>query len=90
MRCVTKWEPLPSSSVQHRGPRGDLRKQVADHAAKLEAYRANPAAFDNLGILKRAPTAAIRQNIIDARIRHLANEIKAFQDRIDKLVGGAG
>lgn len=67
-----------------------MQQQVADRTAKLEAYRANPSAFDNLGILERAPTAEIRQSIIDGRFRHLTNEIRAFQDQIDKLLGGAG
>ncbi len=77
------------STSEQRAVRS-LQQQVADHTAKLEAYQANPAAYDNLGILERAPTAEIRQSIIDGRIRHLTNEMKAFQDQIDKLLGGAG
>ena len=83
-------DALRALSASERRAVGSLRQQVADHTAKLEAYRANPAAYDNLGILERAPTAEIRQSIIDGRIRHLTNEIKAFQDQIDKLLGGAG
>lgn len=67
-----------------------LQQQVATHAEKLAAYRANPAAYDNLGILERAPTPAIRQQIIDGRIRHLETEIRGFQNQIDKLLGGSG
>ncbi len=67
-----------------------LEQRVAEHQAKLEAYRADPYAYDNLGILENAPTAEIRQSIIDGRIRHLENEIRAFQGQIDKLLGGAG
>lgn len=43
---------------------------------------------DNLGYLDRAPSPEVRQRIIDGRIRHLENEIRAFQDQIDKLLGG--
>ena len=47
----------------------------------------NPDAFDNQGLLKNAPTPDIRQKIIDGRIRHLQQEIKAFQDQIDQILG---
>src|SRR5215813_9480325 len=40
------------------------------------------------GMLERAPSAEVRQSIIDGRIRHLQREIQAFQDQIDKLLGG--
>ena len=65
-----------------------LQRQVAAHTEKLEAYRANPDAFDNLGYLERAPSPEIRQRIIDGRINHLETEIRGFQDQIDKLLGG--
>lgn len=65
-----------------------LQGQVEKHQTKLDAYRANPDAYDNLGILERAPTPEIRQRIIDGRIRHLETEIRTFQDQIDKLLGG--
>ncbi len=65
-----------------------LQKQLESHTGKLDAYRANPDAFDNLGLLERAPTPEIRQRIIDGRIRHLETEIRTFQDQIDKLLGG--
>ncbi len=65
-----------------------LQRQVEEHRSKLDAYRRDPDAFDNLGYLERAPSPEIRQRIIDGRIRHLENEINTFQDQVDKLLGG--
>lgn len=65
-----------------------LQRQLQYHQNKLEAYRANPEAYDNLGLLERAPTAEIRQQIIDGRIRHLETEIRTFRTQIDELLGG--
>jgi hypothetical protein len=65
-----------------------LEKRIAEHTKKLSDYRANPDAFDNLGLLKNAPTLEIRQRIIDGRIRHLELEIKTFTDQMTKLLGG--
>ncbi|KLL09593.1 hypothetical protein BL254_23650 [Protofrankia sp. BMG5.30] len=67
-----------------------LQRQIEEHRAKLEAYRVDPDAFDNQGILERAPTPAIRQRIIDGRIRHLEQEISAFQKQISKILRGGG
>jgi hypothetical protein len=58
--------------------------RLAEHRAKLDAYRKNPDAFDNLGILKDAP-AERRQSIIEGRIRHLEQEIRTFEANIEKL-----
>ncbi|WP_203338312.1 hypothetical protein [Nocardioides limicola] len=65
-----------------------LQRQVETHRNKLDAFRKDPDAFDNLGHLQRAPTPEIRQRIIDGRTRHLEHEIRTFQDQIDKLRGG--
>ena len=54
----------------------------------LAAYIANPDAYDNLGYLANAPSDAVRQSIIQGRVRHLENEITAFADQIRKLTGG--
>jgi len=54
------------------GTRG-LERQLSIHIKKLADYRAHPEAFDNLGMLQRAPTPAIRQKIIDSRIRSLGD-----------------
>lgn len=51
-------------------------------------YRADPDAYDNLGFLRNAPSDAIRQRIIDGRIRHLQSELNAFQKGIDRITGG--
>jgi len=65
-----------------------LQSQVEAHTAKLNDYMANPDAYDNQGLLARAPSPQIRQRIIDGRIRHLQTEIKTFQDQITKIQGG--
>ena len=64
-----------------------LQARSAEHQAKLDAYRANPDAFDNKGILKNAPSPEVRQRIIDGRIAHLEREIKAFDSQVDKIRG---
>jgi RHS repeat-associated protein len=65
-----------------------LQKQIDVHTEKLKAYRANPDAFDNQGLLARAPSVEVRQRIIDGRVRHLEQEIRTFQDQIRKITGG--
>lgn len=62
-----------------------LQARSAEHQAKLDAYRANPDAFDNEGRLKNAPTPEIRQRIIDGRIKHLQKEIDGFNKQVDDL-----
>jgi RHS repeat-associated protein len=66
-----------------------LEQRIADHQAKLAAYEANPEAYDNLGILRDAPSDAVRQSIIAGRVRHLESEIDAFKQAIDRIRGGA-
>jgi RHS repeat-associated protein len=65
-----------------------LQQQITEHQQKLAEYIKNPDAFDNQGFLENAPTPEIRQSIIDGRIRHLQNEIRAFEDGIKKITGG--
>lgn len=67
-----------------------LQRNVSEHEAKLEEYKANPDAFDNKGFLKNAPTPEIRQKIIDTRIRHLETEIRGFKKQINDILGGHG
>jgi hypothetical protein len=62
-----------------------LEKRIAEHEAKLAAYRANPDAYDNLGILARAPSEAVRNQIIQGRIAHLEHEITTFKNAIAKI-----
>lgn len=81
-------EELPGLSASESKAVDSLGQRAAEHQAKLDAYRANPDAFDNQGFLKNAPSDAVRQRIIDGRIRHLEQEIKNFQDQIRKITGG--
>jgi hypothetical protein len=61
------------------------------HRAKLDAYAANPFAFDNLGHLAaNAGRPDIQQQIIDGRINHLQGEIQNFQNQIDALIKAGG
>jgi len=80
-------------ALRHLSP--DLRKSVKswterarEHRAKLDAYRRDPDAFDNRGILKNAPTPEIRQSIIEGRIRHLETEIANFDKLVAEALGG--
>jgi hypothetical protein len=62
-----------------------LSKEAAEHRAKLAAYKADPDAHDNLRLLANAPTAEVRQSIIEGRIRHLEREIATFERQIAQL-----
>ncbi|WNG15729.1 hypothetical protein [Cystobacter fuscus] len=72
----------PSQSLK------SLQAQLAEHRQKLADYKANPDAFDNQGILRKAPSPEVRQRIINGRIKHLEDEIRAFEKNIRDL-GGA-
>ena len=63
-----------------------LENQILKHKAKLAEYIKDPMKFDNKGFLKNAPNDVIRQRIIDARKNHLQQEIKTFQDNIQKII----
>ncbi|MFI7026035.1 polymorphic toxin-type HINT domain-containing protein [Micromonospora sp. NPDC049900] len=62
-----------------------LEARIAEHQAKLDAYRADPWAYDNQGLLKNAPNDEVRQRIINGRINHLEKEIGGFQKQVDNL-----
>lgn len=81
-------DDLAGLTASERKAVDSLGQRSAEHQVKLDAYRANPDAFDNQGFLKNAPSDAVRQRIIDGRIRHLEQEIKTFQDQIRKIMGG--
>jgi hypothetical protein len=66
-----------------------LQRRIAEHTEKLEAYRANPDAYDNRGFLENASSPEIRQRIIDGRVNHLETEMRGWQDQIDKILGGS-
>ncbi|KFA90736.1 hypothetical protein Q664_26850 [Archangium violaceum Cb vi76] len=61
------------------------RPATSNGSARL--YKANPDAFDNQGILRNAPSPAVRQRIINGRIKHLEDEIRAFEKAIRDLGG---
>lgn len=62
-----------------------LASRLAEHEAKLNAYRANPDAFDNKGYLANAPTPEIREQIIRRRIEILERDIQNFENQIAKI-----
>ncbi len=64
-----------------------LRRQIAAHREKLAEYIKNPDAFDNEGLLKNV-SPELRQRIIEGRVKHLQQEIKAFEKGLEKLLGG--
>ena len=62
-----------------------LGRQVAYHEQKLAAYRSNPFAQDNRGLLQQAPSREIQMQIISGRIRKLEREIENFRTQIEQL-----
>jgi len=67
-----------------------LQQRPGEHQNKLDAFRKNPDAFDNKGFLKNAPSQEVRERIINGRVNHLEQEIRNFQQQIDRLRGGGG
>jgi hypothetical protein len=65
-----------------------LEGQIAKHQSKLVEYIKDPMKFDNMGLLKNAPSDAVRQKIIKSRINHLTQEINTFQNNIQKILNG--
>lgn len=87
--CSSSSEKTRKLSTQAQRSLRTLSQRLAEHKAKLDAYRKNPGAFDNKGFLKNAPSLEVRKNIIEGRIRHLENEISNFEKQIaDILAGG--
>ncbi len=63
-----------------------LEEQIKLHQQKKADYIKNPDKYDNQGYLKNAGSdQALRQRIIEGRIRHLDHEIRTFQDQIDQI-----
>lgn len=58
-----------------------LQARIAEHQAKLDAYKAGPWAYDNQGLLKKTPNDEVRQRNIHGRINHLEEEIGASKGR---------
>ena len=50
-------------------------KLVSEHRNKLNDYKSNPYKYDNKGVLRNAPSNAIRQKIINGRIKQLESQI---------------
>ena len=61
---------------------------MIEHQHKLVEYIRSPMSQDNRGFLANAPTAAIRDRIINGRISHLQNEIAEWQKQIMELLNG--
>jgi RHS repeat-associated protein len=76
-----------TSSLTSTAVGSGLRRQIAAHRDKLAEYIKNADAFDNKGILKNA-SPELRQRIVEGRINHLQQEIKAFEKGLEKLLGG--
>ena len=62
-----------------------LEARIAEHQAKIAAYKRNPDAFDPKGFLENAPTPEIREQIIRGRIKHLETEVRGWQKQIEDL-----
>ena len=80
-------DPLDGLSASDQKAVRSLQARLDEHQAKLDAYIADPDAYDNLGILQ-GETPEVRQRIIDGRVRHLQTEINTFQSDINKILGG--
>lgn len=61
-------------------------KRMVEHVDKLEKYKQNPLKYDNLGLLKNAPSEQVKQKIIESRIAHLEKEIQTFYTNIIKII----
>ena len=76
-------KPLTSSQLKSIRT---LEKRIEEHKKKLADFIKDPMKYDNQGFLKNAPNDAVRQKIIESRIKHLQHEIKTFQDNIQKIL----
>lgn len=61
-----------------------MEDRAAEHRAKLEAYRRDPEGNDDKGILK-GKTPEVRERIINGRIKHLQDEINAWDKQVRDL-----
>ena len=75
-------------SVQNRKKLKGERKQLKKHKKKLEDYINDPDGNDNKGFLKNATTQERRDGIINGRIEHLKDEIRAFEKNIEDILNG--
>jgi len=83
-------ESVGTLSTSARRAIRSTQKRLAEHEAKLAAYRENPFAFDNEGHLARnAGNAAVQNRVIQERIQHLEHEIANFHKSIAEFRSGA-
>ena len=61
---------------------------IVEHEQKLADYIKDPWKYDNKGVLENAPNDAIREKIIEGRIRKLQNELEGFKNNIEKIING--
>ena len=73
------------SKSEYKAAKSNYKKML-EHVEKLEKYKQNPYKFDNQGFLKNAPSDAVRNRIIQARVSHLEKEIQAFYNNIIKII----
>ena len=60
------------------------RKNVDEHAKKLDDYKSNPSAHDNQGLLANAPSDEIREKIMQGRIAELESQIAKNNKEAEK------
>jgi hypothetical protein len=81
--------PIEGLSAAARKSYASLTENIIEHQRKLHDYIQNPLAFDNKGILANAPTQAIRDSIINGRIKHLTGEIMNWERQLADLLNSA-
>ena len=88
-RLGEEGSPAPAHSpVLQTGRSGwsGLEVQLAEHQQKLKQYLENPDAADNKAFLSNV-SPAVRQSIINGRVRNLERQIANFQNQIARLKG---
>lgn len=88
--CCIAARGAPALSKEAAKSIRSLEQRLVEHQNKLDAFRKNPDAFDNKGFLKNAPSQEVRDRIIQGRVNHLEQEIRNFQQQIERLRGGGG
>ncbi len=76
----------PRTPAEIRKSIRQAEMNIEEHTQKIQKYLQNPDANDNLGFLANAgDDAALRQKIIDGRIKHLNREIETWRREITRL-----
>jgi RHS repeat-associated protein len=77
-------KPLDESAPVDPNVRG-LERQLREHEEKLEAYKEDPDAADNLGFLRNAgEDEERRRRIVEGRIKNLERQIENFRKQIER------